>query len=345
MSPTIRGSCDETPSDSMSDLRHEHSSLVGCTSTVAETSDCDSGVDDTSSWDESRRGLGLHAKSWPLNSLRHLEQVRSALRSCSPGKKSLRFADSYGLPLVSVLHYRQFESVEEFRDGMLEGKLGGAGGKSWSSTRSAMEDAWSWEDNLELSLSSARSSCNPCGRANSWDLPSTMKLRRAGKAGRMSKLSHGKADKSDAEAAAHTDTSPLTASTANLRLEGGALPASALRDRLARQQVCLEYVSLQDFSVFGSIVVSNISFEKEVSLRYTIDNWATSCNLTASYVTGSTSQDGSSDRFSFTYVLPSPSTSASGKVPPRLEFAVCFKTPLGEYWDSNDGKNFAIVPV
>ena len=289
---------------------------------VAECSDSDSGCDDGASCLE--RGLH-HAKSWPMNSAHNREQLRSAVSSALPRSKSIRFADSFGLPLVSVLHYRQRDSVEEFRDCLLSRKIG-CSTNGWSKSRAAMEEMWSMEDDLELSV--ARSWGGPGTRANSWDLPSTRRLRRVNKHGQ-SKLSH-----SEPSASSSGKSEP------RLRLEGDALSSILIRDRVNQQHVSLQYVSFQETTVFGSVIVGNVAFEKSVSIRYTMDKWKSSSDISATHVVGSTAQDGSTDRFSFSLVLPASSNSDTTF---RMEFAICYKASSAEHWDSNSGANYAIV--
>lgn len=304
---------------------------------MGESSDTDSGWEDGMQQCE-LRGME-HAKSWPFHSPRHIQEVRSALSAVPRSGKSIRFADSYGLPLVSVLHYRQCDTVDEFRGSLLSRKNGCQSG--WTSARAAMEDLWSVEDELELSLSATGGGI-PGGRVNSWDLPATRRLRRG------SKSSLAKVATSGATSGAAGSYSSSSSSSRNrsspepkLELQGGPLNLCNVRERVCNQKVSLEYVSFQDNSLFGSIIVNNVAFEKQVSIRYTFNQWKTSSDLSATYVPGSTAQDGSTDRFSFSLVLPVDLSAKGSQF--QMQFAICYKASSTEYWDSNNGSNYVVV--
>ena len=84
--------------------------------------------------------------------------------------------------------------------------------------------------------------------------------------------------------------------------------------------------------ITGIVVVRNITYEKRVFVRYTIDNWKSHSDLDTFYITNT--GEGSFDRFSFTLSLPA-STNC-------LEFAICYDTPTAQYWDNNDGVNYRV---
>lgn len=96
--------------------------------------------------------------------------------------------------------------------------------------------------------------------------------------------------------------------------------------------VALERCATRDRSVTGIVLVKNIEFHKQVTIRYTLDCWKTSNDVEACYL--SNSNDGESDRFSFTLALP-----RSYK---EMEFAVCYKTGSAEYWDNNFNRNYKV---
>ena len=109
-------------------------------------------------------------------------------------------------------------------------------------------------------------------------------------------------------------------------------------DRLRDQKVSLEnsYMGQGQCSLQGTIRVQNLAFEKQVSVRYTTNEWMNSTDVKARYVPGSC--DGFSDNFRFVLDLPELS------IGQRLQFCVRYESGSGqsksEYWDNNDGKNF-----
>lgn len=107
--------------------------------------------------------------------------------------------------------------------------------------------------------------------------------------------------------------------------------------RLNRLCVSLENVLVSNCAIMGTIKVKNITYEKNVFVRCTNDNWKSYEDNQGSYVP--LSYDGNYDRFSFAITVPS-----SIKDGDKLEFAVCYRTvsPDNEFWDNNDGKNYVI---
>lgn len=104
--------------------------------------------------------------------------------------------------------------------------------------------------------------------------------------------------------------------------------------RVMRDKVCLENaVAITGTTITGVVRVANIAFHKNVRVRFTTNGWTTFHDITTSYVMGS--NDGATDRFSFTIVPPPDMTVGS-----RLEFAVSFNANGCDYWDSNFGNNY-----
>lgn len=85
----------------------------------------------------------------------------------------------------------------------------------------------------------------------------------------------------------------------------------------------------------GVVRVANICYRKQVTVRYTTNNWVTFDDLTASYVLDS--NDGATDRFSFSVNLPKCIT-----VGGRLEFAIRYDAGdvILTFWDNNYGDNY-----
>jgi Carbohydrate/starch-binding module (family 21) len=127
-----------------------------------------------------------------------------------------------------------------------------------------------------------------------------------------------------------TIPSPCTAPESNVHLESiSLLPAWHPSPPLLR----------------GVVRVRNISYHKQVSARFTTDNWTTTnFESQAQYVTG---DDDTWDRFAFTISLEGihsqfPSLPESSTR--TLLLAVRYTVPgVGEWWDNNGGNNFRVV--
>ncbi|KAL8561874.1 hypothetical protein ACOMHN_046998 [Nucella lapillus] len=121
-------------------------------------------------------------------------------------------------------------------------------------------------------------------------------------------------------------------------------PASdylAFRDKIERNLVSLENVILKDYVVAGTIKVKNISFKKNVFVRFTSTSWESYEDVVATYVSRPGDIPGRPschDTFTFEFEVP-PKSDVSKSV----EFAVCFDTGAQQHWDSNGGANYGVV--
>ncbi|KAG8222000.1 hypothetical protein J437_LFUL003380 [Ladona fulva] len=90
-------------------------------------------------------------------------------------------------------------------------------------------------------------------------------------------------------------------------------------------------------ALVGTVKVRNLAFQKDVSIRYSFDNWATHGDEECSFVPSASPLGPPAlyDTFSFSLKLPS-------KVR-RLEFCIRFRCEGSEYWDNNEGSNYVVV--
>ncbi|NXF82601.1 PPR3E phosphatase, partial [Sclerurus mexicanus] len=112
----------------------------------------------------------------------------------------------------------------------------------------------------------------------------------------------------------------------------GASPGFA--ERVRQHKVRLEWVRAEPAGLRGAVRVLNLAYEKVVSVRYTLDGWASCAEAPAAYQPGP--PDGSTDRFAFLLPLGSAAAEAT------LEFAVRYRVAGAEYWDNNEGKNYRL---
>ncbi|EDO41629.1 predicted protein [Nematostella vectensis] len=106
--------------------------------------------------------------------------------------------------------------------------------------------------------------------------------------------------------------------------------------RLENEFVCMENASTSRNTIMGTIKVKNISYHKEVLVRYTLDSWHSFTDVPASYVLDSF--DGNSDRFSFAVTIPEYFMASGG----NIDFAICFRADGKEFWDNNSGQNYKV---
>lgn len=111
------------------------------------------------------------------------------------------------------------------------------------------------------------------------------------------------------------------------------------RSRIDELNVSLENVIVKETEsiMVGTIKVKNISFNKEVIVRATWDNWKSQEDIFCTYsqIYGSSAAYVLYDTFSFKITLPPASR--------KLEFCVCFRSDGKEYWDNNNNQNYTIV--
>ncbi|KFQ60311.1 Protein phosphatase 1 regulatory subunit 3D, partial [Pelecanus crispus] len=111
--------------------------------------------------------------------------------------------------------------------------------------------------------------------------------------------------------------------------------------RLQEQQVCLERVTSSDLGLSGTIQVCNVAFEKQVSVRYTFNEWKSIHEVCAHWHSSIPEKNGHGQVDVFTFFLP---------VPPFLlqlcsvvQFAARYQVNGREYWDNNRGKNYSLT--
>lgn len=117
-------------------------------------------------------------------------------------------------------------------------------------------------------------------------------------------------------------------------------PHDSLQRREQPVRVERVWLSPDQKSMMGSVVVSNISFHKTVVCRFTLDYWKTTSEVVAEFsheirpVVTRISQD----RFTFSIKL-SDTTNLETKT---LYFCVRYNVNGQEYWDSNNNSNFQV---
>ncbi|XP_019360810.1 PREDICTED: protein phosphatase 1 regulatory subunit 3E-like [Gavialis gangeticus] len=104
--------------------------------------------------------------------------------------------------------------------------------------------------------------------------------------------------------------------------------------RVRRHKVRLEWARAEAGGLRGAARVLNVAYEKVVSVRYTLDRWASCAELPADYQAPG---DALTDRFAFHLPLWSGALGSAG-----LEFALRYRVAGAEYWDNNEGRNYCL---
>lgn len=111
------------------------------------------------------------------------------------------------------------------------------------------------------------------------------------------------------------------------------------------REVFLERIYLAEDlrSVKGTVQVRNMSFEKWVAVRYSLDHWATIGEVSAEY--SESIKGGQADRFTFSIKLNEllnwPRGSAAHETKSMF---ICLRYTVsnGEFWDNNEGQNYQL---
>jgi carbohydrate/starch-binding protein with CBM21 domain len=106
------------------------------------------------------------------------------------------------------------------------------------------------------------------------------------------------------------------------------------------RDVAVESIDLVGTTVEGIVRVPNIAFEKWIAVRFTLDKWQTTSEVTARYK--ESFLDGTFDRFMFAIKLADVLSRAEEKT---LFLAVRYSVAGREIWDNNSGRNYQVRVV
>ncbi|XP_008829881.1 protein phosphatase 1 regulatory subunit 3G [Nannospalax galili] len=141
----------------------------------------------------------------------------------------------------------------------------------------------------------------------------------------------------------------------------------AASERLRRQRVCLEHVRCSQppgSQVTGSGRVLSCPGFRAVAVRYTFTEWRTFLDVPAELQpepselqpsvlsgnsgpgSGDAEEEPGTERFHFSLCLPPGLQPKEGEDADAwhvaINFAVCYRCELGEYWDNNNGANYTL---
>ncbi|WWC93007.1 uncharacterized protein L201_007971 [Kwoniella dendrophila CBS 6074] len=116
------------------------------------------------------------------------------------------------------------------------------------------------------------------------------------------------------------------------------------RGSLQGENVMLERIELQSglgpLSMRGTAIVRNVSFQKWVAVRFTLDHWQTVSEVSGTHVChipAATTGDEGWDRFSFAIKLDDYKRKLDER---QLMLCVHYSVEGKDWWDSNDGMNY-----
>ncbi|KAL1241075.1 Protein phosphatase 1 regulatory subunit 3B [Trichinella spiralis] len=106
---------------------------------------------------------------------------------------------------------------------------------------------------------------------------------------------------------------------------------------LNQNNVVLENVLLRNDiqSLHGTVKVKNLSFEKEVYVRCTTDEWATFQDHPATFLCNT---GGIFDTFLFDFEIPLDDDTIQ-----RIEFCISYRVAGQQFWDNNDNANYELI--
>lgn len=101
------------------------------------------------------------------------------------------------------------------------------------------------------------------------------------------------------------------------------------------------WLSTDQKTMLGSVVVANLAFHKSVTCRFTLDNWKTTSEVSAEYTSEVRPKQSfqGHDRFTFSIKL-SDTAHLEAKT---LYFCIKYSVDGAEYWDNNNHSNFQIA--
>ena len=103
------------------------------------------------------------------------------------------------------------------------------------------------------------------------------------------------------------------------------------------RDVAIENIDFVGTVVEGTVRVRNIAFEKRVAVRFTLDKWQTTSEVTARYK--ESLHNGTFDRFMFSIKLADVLSRTEEKT---LYLSVRYSAPGREIWDNNNGRNYQV---
>ncbi|GAB0183753.1 protein phosphatase 1 regulatory subunit 3G [Grus japonensis] len=112
-------------------------------------------------------------------------------------------------------------------------------------------------------------------------------------------------------------------------------------ERLRRQRVCLERLGRPPAptDVRGTVQVLGCPGPKEVTVRYTFNEWLSFVDVPAAPMPPAPAAAGDPPAERYSFILCVPPSLRQGSA---LHFAIRYRSTQGEYWDNNGGRNYTL---
>ncbi|CAF1108072.1 unnamed protein product, partial [Didymodactylos carnosus] len=119
-------------------------------------------------------------------------------------------------------------------------------------------------------------------------------------------------------------------------------PPSNIVQQVYERQVVLECLYTKDISAYGTVRVTNCSFDKKVFVRYTCDRWKTYDDSQAMHNLHNSNDN--TDSFTFELTIPETllTDDISSEQNMSIFFTICYQVMGREYWDNNFGWNYIL---
>ncbi|CAI4228745.1 unnamed protein product [Auanema sp. JU1783] len=108
-----------------------------------------------------------------------------------------------------------------------------------------------------------------------------------------------------------------------------------LANKAKNNGICLKSSNVIGMTFSGVISVLNISYSKQVFVRYTVDKWTSFVEMPAQFLNSNHQEK--LDYFTFSIFLPS-----TIPVGAMCEFCLKYVCEGKEFWDNNDGSNYVL---
>lgn len=126
------------------------------------------------------------------------------------------------------------------------------------------------------------------------------------------------------------------------------LESVCLRQQPPRRSLCLPAdagVGLEGDSTIlhGTILIKNICFEKIVRVRFSLDEWQTTNEVSATWESSVSESEGRWDRFGFDVDLSTIRNLLARRFIMAIRYSALCQEGGGEYWDNNSGLNYCFA--
>lgn len=297
---------------------HHHSAQFTLESLAAQLSLLSSSPTDGFTYLSQGDFYNTNNQRTPLVKSKSFPSVGKACPSTKPTlrkAKSVRFADSQGLPLVAAVHqltcldssYTANKIVPYTDDiSVINAQL--------KSSAKTGDQSSQHPSSIVSTVNSGSATFNPS--------PLTMDTSRH--------ITVKQCHSSPILKRQNSPSSPVSSPSTHRHRFGFSQPSLEpdFFQRVVREGVVLDSIREEPRSLHGIVRVSNLAYEKDVVVRWTHDDWRTSHDTRAYFC----ASDGTTDRFGFELPINGDD----------VVFCIRYTTLRRDYWDNNRGQNYTV---